>query len=213
MIAMFFICLGLGLSLGESFLGLAAYLDQLLGSFKGRLGADQREVIAAALEAQVLNLKDKTEDTNRLRDELDETTKARGDLQEQLEKLSNRLEASEKSNNSLEKDLAGIQGTIGSLRGENEELREKLGNSDSRTADLRAELEQEQSINSDLLEAKTRLENETKSLSANYTAAKSEIEAFKKALRSIRSEVTRTSGRVRQRYQRDLEQPLVPNKK
>ncbi len=167
--------------------------------------AQQIESQKTALEAQVLNLKDEAEDTNRLRAELDKTIKARGDFQEQLQKLSNRLEASEKSNDTLESELAGAQDTIGSLRGESEELRENLESSGSRTADLRAELEQQQSINSNLLEAKTRLESKAKMLTANYETAKTEIEALKKALRYIRSEATRTSGRVRQRYQRDLQ--------
>ena len=152
-----------------------------------------------------MNLKDETKDTNRLRAELDKTVKARGDLEEQLQKLSNRLEASEKSNDTLESESAGAQDTIGSLRGENQELRVNLESSGSRTADLHAQLEQQQSLNGNLLEVKARLKSEAKMLTANYETAKTEIEALKKALRFIRSEATRTSGRVRQRYQRDLE--------
>ncbi len=167
--------------------------------------SQQIEAQKTALEAQVLNLKDKTEDTNRLRDELDQTVKARDDLQELLQKLSDRLEASEKSNHTLESELAAVKDTIGSLREENEGFRENLEHTESRTVDLFAELEQQQSISSDLLEAKTRLESETKMSTANYETAKTEIDALKKALRYIRSEATRTSGRVRQRYQRELE--------
>ncbi len=50
------------------------------------------------------------------------------------------------------------------------------------------------------METYTHLENEIKVVNINYDAAKNELEAFKNALRDIRSEATQTSGRVRQRY-------------
>ena len=146
-----------------------------------------------ALEGQVMNLKDKLADMDHLSAEFDEVAKARLDLGEQVRDLSSRLEASDTSNNALEKELLR-------LRGEVENLQEKLAGADSRTADLRFQLEEQQDANKVLTESSTRLESEVKMLSIDYEAAKNELEAFKKALREVRSEASRTSGRVRQRY-------------
>ena len=106
-------------------------------------------------EAQVMNLKDKVAETDRLRAELDEVT---------------------------------------------DDLREKLTGADSRVVDLRVQLEEQQAMNRDLMETKTRLESEVKMLNTNHKAAKDELEMFKKAFRDIRNEASRTSGRIRQRY-------------
>jgi hypothetical protein len=50
------------------------------------------------------------------------------------------------------------------------------------------------------METRTRLECEVKMVNADHEATKNELESLKKALYDIRSEATRTSGRVRQRY-------------
>jgi len=104
------------------------------------------------------------------------------------------------SKNSLETKLASAHQTMQSLRDEVEDFRERVTNSDSRAADMRIQIEDQQAGNRDLMETKTRLENELKMLSINYEAAKSELDSFKNAMRDIRSEATRTSGRVRQKY-------------
>jgi chromosome segregation ATPase len=153
-----------------------------------------------ALEAQVMNLKDRVTDTNRLRGELLEMTEAHHDSREQVHDLTRRLEASEASKEALEKELTGTHQNAQTLREEVEELQEKVIAADNRTADLRIQLEDQQAINQELMETTTRLENEIKMVNINYDAAKNELDAFKNALRDIRSEATRTSGRVRQRY-------------
>ncbi|MHC4544191.1 MAG: hypothetical protein ACYS9C_13535 [Planctomycetota bacterium] len=153
-----------------------------------------------ALEAQVMNLKDRVTDTNRLRGELMEMTEAHQDSREQVHDLTRRLEASEASKEALEKELDGAHQNSRSLGEEVEELQEKVIVADNRAADLRIQLEDQQAINRELMETTTRLENEIKMMNINYDTAKNELDAFKNALRDIRSEATRTSGRVRQRY-------------
>jgi chromosome segregation ATPase len=81
-----------------------------------------------------------------------------------------------------------------------EKLQEKVAGTDGRAADLSIQLKDQQAANRELMETNTRLENEIKMLNIRCEAAKSEVDAFKNALRDIRSEATRTSGRVRQRY-------------
>jgi chromosome segregation ATPase len=159
-----------------------------------------------ALEAQVMNLKDRVTDTNRLRGELMEITEAHQDSREQVHDLTRRLEASEASKEALETELAGAHQNTRTLREEGEELQKKVAATDNRTADLRIQFEDQQAINRELMETTTRLENEVKMVNINYDAAKNELNAFKNALRDIRSEATRTSGRVRQKY-------LKPKKK
>ncbi|MHC4075934.1 MAG: hypothetical protein ACYSRZ_05920 [Planctomycetota bacterium] len=153
-----------------------------------------------ALEAQVMNLKDKITDAGRLNKELMEVTEAHQSSREQVHDLTRRLEASEASKDALEMELAGTHQNARALREELEELREKIAAADSRTADLRIQLEDQQAANRELMEANTRFENEVKTLKINTDAARGELDTFKNALRDIRSEVTQTSGRVRQRY-------------
>ena len=155
--------------------------------------AKELEDEKATLEAQVMNLKDEVADMGRLRGELTEVTEARRDLAEQVRVLSNRLEASDTSKKALERDLAMAHEQVENLRG-------KIADADSRTTTLRTQLEQQQATNRDLIETNTRLESELKTLTANYETSKNELDTFKKALRDIRSEATRTSGRTRKRY-------------
>jgi len=151
------------------------------------------EAEKTTLEAQVMNLKDEVADMGRLHGELTEVTEARRDLAEQVRVLSSRLEASDTSKNAFERDLARAHEQVENLRG-------KITDADSRMTTLRTQLEQQQATNRDLIETNTRLESELKTLTANCQTAKNELEAFKKALRDIRSEATRTSGRTRKRY-------------
>jgi chromosome segregation ATPase len=123
------------------------------------------------------------------------------------------LEASEASKVALEKELAGtiqdaqaLREEVEELRAKVEKLRDELTVADSRTADLRIQLEDQQAANRKLIETTTRLENEIKMVNINYDANKKELDAFKNAVREIRSEATRTSGRVNQKF-------LQPKKK
>jgi len=153
-----------------------------------------------ALEARVMNLKDKITDADRLRKELAETTGAYQLLRERCHGLTKQLEASQIAKDALENELDGTHQNARTLQTEVEKLREKVTNAESRTTDLRIQLEDQQAANRELIEANTRLENELKTLNINYETARNEVDAFKKALRDIRSEATQTSGRVRQRY-------------
>lgn len=146
-----------------------------------------------ALEAQVMNLKDKLADLDHLRSKFDETMEARKSLDGQVQDLSDRLKDAEKSNGALRKKLAKAQGQV-------ENLEEQLMNTDGRVAEVRAQFEEMQAVNRDLIENNTRLENEIKMSNINHEATISELKAFKKAMRDIHSEASSTSGRVRQRY-------------
>ncbi len=153
-----------------------------------------------ALEAQVMNLKDRITDINHLRKELSETTEANHDLREQLHDTTRRLEASDTSKNAVERELDGSHQTSQHLQKELETLRKKITKTDHQLTDMRIELEDQQAVNKELMEANTRLDNELKMLNINHDAAKKELDAFKNALRDIRSEATQTSGRVRQKH-------------
>ena len=146
-----------------------------------------------ALEAQVMNLKDKIVEMGDLRGELDETIETRNDLDEQIHDISRRLESTEKSNKAFEEDLAASQKQV-------ENLQEKLMVANSRMAEVRAQLEEQQITNRSIMEANTRLENEVKTSKFRHDTIKKELEAFKKAMHDIHSEASRSSGRVRQRY-------------
>jgi chromosome segregation ATPase len=123
------------------------------------------------------------------------------------------LEASEASKVAQERELAetiqdaqALREEVEELRAKVEKLRDELTVADSRTADLRIQLEDQQATNRKLMETTTRLENEIKMVNINYDANKKELDAFKNAVRDIRSEATRTSGRVQQKF-------LQPKKK
>ncbi|MBW7990934.1 MAG: hypothetical protein FVQ84_13090 [Planctomycetes bacterium] len=146
-----------------------------------------------ALEAQVMNLKDKIMDMGDLRSELNEVIETRDNLEEQAQDLSIRLQATEKSNKTYEEDLTTAQKQGGSLQ-------EKLMAANSRMAEIRAHLEEQQVTNRDIMEANTRLENEAKTTKFRYETVKKELDAFKTAMHDIHSEASRSSGRVRQRY-------------
>lgn len=146
-----------------------------------------------ALEAQVMNLKDKIADVDNLRSELEETIETRKNLDEQIQALSSRLEGAEESNKAFEEDLTAAQKQV-------ESLQEKLMVANNRVIEIRAQLEEQQATNRDIMEANTRIENELKTSTVSFNAVKKELEAFKVAMHEIHSEASRTSGRVRQRY-------------
>jgi chromosome segregation ATPase len=118
-----------------------------------------------------------------------------------------RLEASEASKVAVERELAETVHDVQALRDEIADLhameiklREELTIAEGRTSDMRKQLDDQQAINRKLMETNTRLENEIKMVNINYEANKKELDAFKNAVRDIRSETTRTSGRVQQKF-------------
>jgi len=153
-----------------------------------------------ALEAQVMNLKDNITDIDRLRKELAEITQTYRQSREQTHDLTRRLETAETLKNALETQLAETHQNAQTLQVEAEQLRKKFADGENRIADLHIQLEDQQTTNRELIESNTRLENETKMANINCEAARNDLSTFKDALRDIRSEATRTSGRVRQRY-------------
>lgn len=152
------------------------------------------------LEAQVMNLKDKVSEMERLRGQLDDLTETRLELTEKVRELSRDLNASDTSKGSFEKDLTMTKEKVSNLSVEVDYLQKNLADSESQVADLRIRLEDQQIANRNMVEVKARLEGEMKMLNLNYESAKNEIKGFKNALYDIRSEATRTSSRVRQRY-------------
>ena len=152
------------------------------------------------LEAQVMNLKDKVSEMERLRGQLDDLTETRQELAEKVRELSRDLNASDTSEGAFEKDLTRTKEIVSNLNVEVDYLQKNLADSEGQVRDLRIRLEDQQIANRNLVEVKARLEGEIKILNLNYESAKNEIKSFKSALYDIRSEATRTSGRVRQRY-------------
>jgi chromosome segregation ATPase len=86
------------------------------------------------------------------------------------------------------------------LRKQMDQLREQVTESRTQSSELSMQLEDQQATNRELMESNVRLENEVQMVTNKYEVARGELDAFKNALRDIRSEATRTSGRVRQRY-------------
>lgn len=173
-------------------------LTEQLSSSKANIKELEGEKMA--LEAHVMNLKDRIADTNQLRGELAEITEANQDLCEQLHNTTRRLESTETSKDAFERKLNGSHQNSRNLQEELETFREKIAASDSRLTDTRIELEDQQAVNKELMETNAQLEGELEMLNINYEAARNELDASKSALREIRSEATQTSGRVRQRY-------------
>ena len=152
------------------------------------------------LEAQVMNLKDKVSEMEQLRGQLDDLTETRLELTEKVRELSRDLNASDTSKGAFEKELTKTKEIVSNLNVEVDYLQKNLADSEGQVRDLRIRLEDQQIANRNMVEVKARLEGEMKILNLNYESAKNEIKGFKNALYDIRSEATRTSGRVRQRY-------------
>ncbi len=153
-----------------------------------------------ALDAQVINLKDKISDAEQTREKLAQMTEANEDLNERVRDFKGRLHTSEELKNAVEKKLTVTGQTSQSLREDIEVLQARLADTDNLAADLRVQLADQQAANKELMGSQRRLEKEMKLVKINYEAARGELETFKNALRDIRSEAVRTSGRVRQRY-------------
>ncbi len=153
-----------------------------------------------ALEAQVMNLKNNISDALQLRNDLAEATQAHQQVREVNLELTRRLETTAAAKNDLETQLMESRHNTQTLRGEADQLRRKNTKGDSRTADLRIQLEDQQAANHELMEFNAHLGNEIKTLKIDSEAVKNELNAFKKVLRDIRTEATRTSGHVRKKY-------------
>jgi chromosome segregation ATPase len=153
-----------------------------------------------ALEAQVMNLKDKIIDADSLEKELSGTARAHQELREQHHDLTKRMEASQAAQDAVEKELAGTRQNAQAWRAESEVLRGKIAKAQSRISDQNIQLRDKQDANRELMGTNTRLENQIVTATTDCEAAKKELNALKAALCDIRSEATQTSGRVRQRY-------------
>jgi chromosome segregation ATPase len=150
------------------------------------------------------------EERNKLADSLTETQqqleaviKERDSLAKEVASVEPRAKELEDEKMTLEAQVMNLKDKVvdmGRLCGELEGLREKLTIAEGQLTELNVHLEDQLSTNSKLVKTRTHLESEVKMLAIKHEAAKNELDAFKKALRDIRSEATRTSGRVRQRY-------------
>jgi len=153
-----------------------------------------------ALEAQVMNLKDKIIDADALQRELTETARDYQNLREQHHELTKRLEAAQAGQDTLRDELSGTHQNAQAWRDESEELRKKLAGAQGQISDLNIQLRDQQDTNRELMSSNARLENELATASTDGGAAKKELHGLKLALRDIRSEAKKTSGRVRQKY-------------
>ena len=153
-----------------------------------------------ALEAQVMNLKDKVYDVNQLRQELAEVTESRQDISQQVRSFANQLETANTAKVTLEKNLTEAYDALRALRIVVKELKEKLAYTEGQVVDAQIQLEQQQAENRDLMAAKARLEDDARMSELNHETIKKELTAIKQAMRDIHSEASRTSGRVRQLY-------------
>ncbi len=167
--------------------------------------AEQLEGERMTLEAEVLNLRDKVEDHDRLRRELADATGIRRDLEEHARDLSSRLDAAETSKSDLEGDLAAARESAQGLREQVDESRRSLASTDSEVTDLRLQLDKLQAANADLIETKSRLESELRAAKADYATTKNELDKVKSTLSDVYGELTNTSKRVRQRYLKEKE--------
>ena len=166
----------------------------------GKASIKKLEGERTTLEAQVMNLKDKISDTENLRTQVAEQGQAFSELQQQARDLANRLGASETSKDTLGTDLRTAQEKLRVMGTEAENWRQKEIGTGRQLTDLQAQLEEQQAVNTNLVETVGRLESEMRTASINSEAVEKELQAAKKALHEICNEASRTSGRVRQRY-------------
>ena len=196
---------------------------------EGELDATQKKLSEelaahAQLKTQVRSLEGQAILADQLRDDISFVEEERDKFASLLAETQPQLEATSEERDSLAKkaasaeahtqELEGERTTLEAqvmnlkdkaadrdhLRGQVDNLRGELTSADSRVANLRIQVEEQQAANRDLMETRTRLECEVKMANADHEATKNELETLKKALYDIRSEATRTSGRVRQRY-------------
>lgn len=177
----------------------------------------QLEVRIEALEVQAALVEQVREDISFAEEERNKLANLLAESQQQLEavtaerdSLAEKIATTAPQVKELESEKTTLEAQVMNLKDkvtdmdrllvQVEDLREKLTNANNRTDDLSVQFEQQQTVNKELMEANGRFESKMKTLNVNYAAAKNELDAFKKALRDIRSEVTLTSGRVRQRY-------------
>jgi len=176
------------------------------------------------LEERLKALEPQAAMADQVRQDLSFTEEERNKLANSLTETKQQLEAVTTERNSLAKEIASVEPRakeledekttleaqvmnlkdkvvdMGRLCGELEGLREKLTVTEGQLAELHVQLEEQQSTNDKLVKTRMHLESEVKMLAVKHEAAKNELDAFKKALRDIRNEAARTSGRVRQRY-------------
>ncbi len=152
------------------------------------------------LEAQALNLEDKITDTEDLRKQVAEQGDAFSELQHQSRDLAHRLGATETSKSALEADLAVTQEKLMVMRAETEGGRQREAGINRQLTDLQAQLEEQQSVNMNLVETVGRLESDMRASSIEHEAIEKELRSAQKALHDICNEASLTSGRVRQRY-------------
>ncbi len=159
-----------------------------------------------ALDAKVKDLNAMIVDIDSLNAQLGEATKARTELSEQVQNLSSSLESANVSKDTIEASLDGANQTVNSLNADVESLRDELSDAQKQLAALGLQLEQQQTENKDLVETKEHLESEIEATNLSMGTARKELDAFKMAFRDIRSEASRTSRRVSERYFKPDEQ-------
>jgi len=153
-----------------------------------------------AFEIELMDIKDKLSTIESLNSEIAEITQAHREVDKKVRNLTACLKDSEASENALEQELAQAGEATCSLDKQVTVLREKLTDTGRLIADLRVQLEDHQDVNRELVETRTHLEGQMKTLNVNYEATRNELKAFRKVLREIRSETKRTTEYARHQH-------------
>ncbi|MBF0243995.1 MAG: hypothetical protein HQL31_01815 [Planctomycetes bacterium] len=157
------------------------------------------------LEAQVMNLRDKVAEMERMRRELGEIKETRRALEENERDLLSNLEAIETTKNALELDLGTTKEIVKSQNQQLEEFRERLFEAHAQIDELSARLDEQIAENKRLLDQNRSLDRDLKVMNARCETQQKELDANKRALDDVRDVALRTTGRVRQRYYKTLE--------
>jgi chromosome segregation ATPase len=186
----------------------------------------------AELEEQVKTLQPQAALVDQLREDVTYAEEERNKYANLLSNTQPQLEKVTKERNSLAQDVNSLKAQAQKIEGEKvaleaqvlnlkdritdmnrlysqldkvtKDIRKKLTSAEKRVAHLCIQLEEQQAANRELIDAKSRADNEIQALNANNKATKNELKMFQK--HDIRSEAARSSGRVRRRY-------LKPKKK
>lgn len=152
------------------------------------------------LKAQVLNLKEKVAEMDRLRLEIAEAGQSRQLLEEKVLAAKSKLEANETARHALKLDAATTRERVCSLNEQIEELRDKLAAVQAEVTALRTQLDEQEAENANLHEVHGRKEREIKTLSVQNDDMREQLALGNKALQDIRTAAALTTDRIRKRY-------------
>jgi chromosome segregation ATPase len=150
------------------------------------------------LEAKALNLGETVADVDHLRQELGGAREESQRAKETVQSLKGKLEATEVAKNVMEHDLTTTREQVREQSEQLDGLNKNLATAHAQLADRRAELDQREVENANLVELNKRAERELKTLTEWFESAKRELDLSKKALRDIRTAAIRTTSQIRE---------------